>query len=70
MGIFLVIGLLMIKSQLNTDLSDNADRRGFLEASLAWMSTVAQNAVSVIGYSVSLDWLPENKSNERTTEHG
>ena len=64
-GIFLLVGLLMIKSQTNADLSDSDDRKSFITASFSWIKDLGSNVLSLVGYSVKeLDWLPNETKGE------
>lgn len=63
LGIFLVVGFLMIKG--NSDLTESEERKGFLSESFSWIKGLGNNMLSIVGYSVKeLDWLPGNNTED------
>lgn len=66
--VFLVVGGLMIKNSLDTDLETKEEKITFAKEFFNWVKGVGGNTKDVVGYATQKNWLPNVNDTDNNTE--
>ena len=64
--VFLLIGGYMIKTTYDLNLKEAEDQKTFFAKFVSWLFQLGKNIKSLTGQAVKQEWLPENKTSEKT----
>lgn len=64
--VFLLIGGYMIKTTYDLNLKEPEDQKTFFAKFVTWLFQLGKNIKTLTGQAVKQEWLPENKTEEKT----